>query len=150
MTGQPRAMELTVRTETAAGVAFVSAIVSNPTPDPRRFRLTNRLDGPVRPPRVHGVPAAGWDDDGYEGVLAGGARLPLGYAVRVEGTDATDGPIGDAAEIVWTEPAGDSEPDPTPAAVVRTAGDPRPPIDVIVRPYRRPRSGTEPTSVDGP
>lgn len=118
-------MQLSTWTEAAGEATLVAAVLRNDEPSPRRFRVTNRLDGPVWPPRVHGVPAAGWDDGGFEGVVAGGDVLALGYATPA---DATDPP----AELVWAEPAGESEPEPSARSVVRERGDPRPPADVVV------------------
>ncbi|MFB6082255.1 MAG: hypothetical protein ABEJ67_05480 [Halanaeroarchaeum sp.] len=126
------AMDIDVRTDRTGTVTLVSVVVRNPDPAPRRFRLTNHLAGPLWPPRVHGVPAAGWDDDGFEGVVRGDATQALGYASPTE--PPTDEP---PAGIAWTEPAGDSEVGPTAAGVVREFGDPRPPVDVVVPGYLR-------------
>ncbi|MFB6070337.1 MAG: hypothetical protein ABEJ76_04875 [Halanaeroarchaeum sp.] len=127
-------MDLTTWIDVADGISFVGALVCNRAPEPRRFRLANRLDGPAWPPRVHGIPAAGWDDDGFEGVVASGATLALGYASPAE-------PPDDAAPatVAWTEPAGESEAHPTARAAVRRRGDPRPPADVVVPPHLRDR-----------
>ena len=95
------------------GVCLVRVVVENPGPVARRVAVSNRLDGPLMPPRREGVPERGWTDDGFEGTVPAEGRLPLGYAcpapaarppVAVEtrgradaggGTDA-DGKIGRA------------------------------------------------------
>jgi hypothetical protein len=122
-------MNLTATTHEAAGVTFVSLLVSNDSAEPRRFRVANRLDGPVWPPRVHGVVAAGWDEAGYEGVVAGGGTRALGYASSAPS-------VSPPAELVWQEPAGESEPEGQSAAALRRRfGDPRPPADVVIPTY---------------
>lgn len=123
-------MHLSTWTETAGESTLVAAVIRNDDPGPQRVRVTNRLDGPVWPPRVHGVPAAGWDDGGFEGVVAGDDLLALGYATPAE-------PADPPAELAWVEPAGESEPETTARSVVRERGDPRPPADVVVpSPFR--------------
>lgn len=110
-------------------VTFVSLVVTNGTDGPRRFRVANRLDGPVWAPRVHGLVAAGWDEAGYEGVLAAGATRPLGYAT-------SGSPADPAAELAWSEPAGETEPAKAGGkSIIRDFGDPRPPRDVVLPPY---------------
>jgi len=42
----------------------------------QRVRLTNRLDGPVWPPRRRGVPAEGWNDDCFETVVPADGSSP--------------------------------------------------------------------------
>ncbi|PSQ49979.1 hypothetical protein BRD15_02475 [Halobacteriales archaeon SW_6_65_15] len=134
------------RVESRAGVSLVELTVENPTDCARRVRVGNRLDGAVWPPRREGVPEAGWDDGGFEGVLAPGERRALGYASPAQ-------PVEPPVELVWTERAGESErtddagwsadevapdavpsDDATPEDVVRSLGDPRPPADAVPRP----------------
>ena len=118
-------MDLETHTAVAGDVTFVSVLVSNPYDEPARFRLQNTLDGPVWPPRTRGHPEAGWDEDGYEGVLAPGERRPLGYATP-------GGPSDTPVAVAWMEPAGDSSVESTPdTSVLRTFGDPRPPRSVV-------------------
>lgn len=110
-------------------VTFVSLVVTNGTDGPRRFRVANRLDGPVWAPRVHGTVAAGWDEAGYEGVLAADASRSLGYATSAS-------PADPPAELAWSEPAGETEPaDASAESIIRDVGDPRPPADVVVPRY---------------
>lgn len=125
-------MRLRTTARERAGVTFVSIVVTNDDPGPKRYRVANRLDGPVWPPRVHGTVAAGWDEAGYEGVLAVDATQPLGYAT-------SGAPVDPPAELAWTEPAGESEPEgANPDAIMRSFGDPRPPADVVIPPYLDP------------
>lgn len=154
-------VDLDWRVEPQAGVALVALVVANPTPAPRRVRVANRLDGPVHPPRREGVPEAGWDDGGFEGVVAPGATRPLGYACPAE-------PAEPPVEVVWTERAAATErgyggkaedavadeptaidDDPTPESVVRALGTARPPADAV--PTGAPASGTAgPSDADAP
>ena len=112
----------------------------------RRVRVGNRLPGPVRPPRREGVPAAGWDDGGFEGVVPPHERRALGYASPVAADESVGADSGGdftadpPATLVWSERAGASaaETDPdafadeaTPEGVVRALGDPRPPADAV-------------------
>lgn len=116
-------------------ITFVSLVVTNDADEPRRFRVATLQDGPLWPPRVHGIVAAGWDEAGYEGVLDAGASQPLGYASPAPAADPP-------AEIVWTEPAGDSEPEGrSSAAILRSLGDPRPPADVTVPDHFQSQAG---------
>lgn len=98
----------------------------------RRVRIRPTVEGPVWPPRRRGVPAAGWDDGEFEGVVEG--RRAVGFATPA---DLSDGPV----EVRWSGPA---DPDPaferhpdvppvetTTAGVLRALGDPRPPRDAV-------------------
>jgi hypothetical protein len=153
-------LELDWRVDARGGIVLVELVVANPTATARRVRVADRLDGPVWPPRREGVPEAGWDDGGFEGVVAPGERRPLGYASPVsgDGADASDTSDDTAdladppAELVWSERAGESEraagpgnPDAltdddaitdeaTPEGVVRALGDGRPPADAVPSP----------------
>jgi hypothetical protein len=82
--------------ERTDGVTLVRVYV---TADwPRRVRVENRLDGPVWPPRRRGRPAAGWDDDGFEGIVTPENRLVAGYATPAR-------PADPPVELVREEPA---------------------------------------------
>lgn len=133
------------RVDAHDGVSLVELTVRNPARTARRVRVANRLGGPVWPPRREGVPEAGWDDGGFEGVVAAGGRRALGYA-------SPAAPADPPAEIVWSERAGaaepgdsvdPSDPDATPDGVVRALGAARPPADAVPRP-------TEPDPVPDP
>lgn len=137
--GLDPAVNLDWRVERRADVSLVELTVTNPAETPRRVRIGNRLDGPVLPPLREGVPETGWDDGGFEGVLAPGERRALGYAARAP-------PAEPPVEVVWTERAGDSERgesrgradrpavEATPEGVVRALGDARPPADAVPGP----------------
>lgn len=124
------------------GVTLVTGHVRNEG-RPQRVRLANRLDGPVWPPRSSGVPAAGWDGDTLECVLAAGAVRAIGYATPAE-------PAAEPMTVVTTDPADvDAESAPGTATgarcevpdveasssgVLRALGSPRPPRDAVPTP----------------
>jgi len=85
---------------------------------------------PVWPPRRENRPAAGWDGAGFEGTVAAGEPLVLGYA-------SPDDPVEPPATIVETAPA-DSDDPPTPDELVRALGDARPPRDAVPTPDNSP------------
>jgi hypothetical protein len=87
----------------------------------RAVRVTNRLDGPVAPPRRAGVPERGWDERGFTGRLPSDGTLAVGYAV----------PAPPADPPVTVEPADDVPAADAPAAVVRRLGDPSPPTAAV-------------------
>jgi hypothetical protein len=92
-----------------------------------RVEIASNLQ-PVWPPRRRNRPAGGWDDSGYEGTVAAGDPLVLGYA-------SPDDPVEPPATIVDTEPVsgGSGEP-PTPEALVRELGEAGPPRDAVPTP----------------
>jgi len=107
------------------GVTLVRLVVTAETEE--WIRIESRLQ-PVWPPRRQGVPAAGWDDSGFEGRVGPADRLVLGYAspatpvdpparLRVQG----DGPT----------PDGTAE---TARQLVRTLGESAPPRDAVPTP----------------
>jgi len=101
-------------TDRTDGVTLVRLYVT--AEDRRRVRIENRLDGPVWPPREEGQPAAGWDDDTFEGVVAPDHRLVAGYATPAQ-------PADPPAEVVTDEPAGAETPvGPVGAEAVGTGG----------------------------
>lgn len=139
---------VTCSTTVADGITLVTARVEG-APVRRRVRLANRLDGPIWPPRRQGVPEAGWDDDGYTGLVPADGTLVVGYASPAppadrpvalvdsepvdedasgasRGTDARD--AGRAARADPIGPATDS------TAAVRLLGDPSPPRDAVPLP----------------
>jgi len=101
------------------GTTLVTLVVESD--EPRRIRVENCLDGPVQPPRERGVPAAGWGEEGFEGVVDG--VLGIGYA-----TPAAPGEP--AARIVEERPPA-AEDGPTAAGLVRERGDGTPPRDAV-------------------
>lgn len=118
-------MELSRWTTTRAGITLVSVVVTNPHGEPVRFRLANELGGPLWPPRTNGRVEAGWDADGYEGVLEPAERVSLGYA-----TPAPE--ESPAAVIERVERAEGADAHPAGERALRSFQDPRPPRDVLV------------------
>ncbi|WP_433629075.1 hypothetical protein [Halomicrococcus sp. NG-SE-24] len=133
------------RTGVHGTVTLVELVVENPAETATRIRVGNRLDGPVWPPRREGVPESGWDDGGFESVVAADSSRSLGYA-------SPAAPEDPPVEVVWTERAGtptdDSGSGPaggagldaaavavdaeaTVAGAIRSLGDPRPPADAV-------------------
>jgi len=106
------------------GVVLVTVDLRNRSPVDRRVRVTNRLDGPVLPPRRQGVPESGWDDEGFEGVVPAGGRRSLGYACPA--------PVTRPPVAVTDEGRADGDDAADASAVAaRELGDPRPPSDAI-------------------
>lgn len=150
-------MQLDWETSSLDGVRLIAGRLSNDAPVDRRVRLENQLDGPVLPPRVDGVPEAGWDESGYETVVPAGERVAFGYACPTQSPEspvdppstessptestATESsppespPTDPPVELVATDRAttGDADEDtPTSAsAVVRRFGVARPPRDAV-------------------
>lgn len=102
-------------TTTAGNVTLVSLELESD--DPTHVRVANCLDGPVWPPRRQGVPAAGWDEQGFAGVVDG--HRALGYATPAD-------PADPPARIVDQRPPTDEE-STTARELVRDLGDARPP-----------------------
>jgi hypothetical protein len=118
-------VRVTTETHRRNGVTLVAVRVDHEGEQCRRVRLANECEGPVWPPREDGLPAPGWDDGGWEGVLDPGERRPLGYATPGEPSDP---PVS----VAWTERAADGPPDASEA--VAAFGDPRPPRDAVPDP----------------
>ncbi|AKU06404.1 DUF7857 domain-containing protein [Haloferax gibbonsii] len=122
------------------GVALVSVRVHNDAPVDRRVRLRNRLDGSVLPPRRAGVPEAGWDDEGFEGVVPAGSTVALGYAVSPSSTATRDTATADldarpehavGIDVLGRADEAERASDSTPDDAVRTLGSARPPADAV-------------------
>lgn len=116
-------MELETWIRRVDGVTFVGATCRSDAEEPTRVRIVSRVE-PVWPPRRHGVPLAGWNDGGYEGVVDAGEAVALGFA-----TPATVD--GEPVAVAWTEPAAEVDVAGDP---VRALGDPRPPRDAVPSP----------------
>jgi hypothetical protein len=116
-------MDLSCSVDECNGVTLVHLDVGNPTRVARRVRIESRHEGSILPPRHHGTPVTGWDEDGVTVTLRAGERRGLGFATRTS-------PETPAAEIVGSEPTG-PESDSTRSAgdVLAALGDPRPPRD---------------------
>lgn len=110
-------------------VVLVQLWLQNPAPVAQRIRLQNRLDGPVLFPRRQGVPEAGWDREGFVGVVAAEGERALGYACPAP---VQTPPIAlQQAENQTDEGGAESAPGhPRPEAVVRAYGDSAPPVAV--------------------
>jgi hypothetical protein len=106
-------------------VTLVTVDLRNPSSVDRRVRVSNRLDGPVLPPKRAGVPDSGWNEEGFGGVVPAEGRRTLGYACPAP---ARRPPVS-----VVDEGRADSEDVDATAAAVRELGDPRPPGDAIPR-----------------
>jgi hypothetical protein len=87
-------------------------------------RIESQLDGPVWPPRTRGVPEAGWDERGYEGVVEPDDRLVLGYA-------SPAAPTTPPATITEERGPDPEESDLTPEALLRTLGEAAPPREAV-------------------
>lgn len=109
-------------TTTVGDVTLVTLSVSSP--EPTHVRIANRLNGPVWPPREQGVPADGWDEDGFSGVVDG--TLALGYACPVSGDTSVP-----PAELVDERPPTEDDDTPTARSLVRDLGDASPPADAV-------------------
>jgi hypothetical protein len=134
-------VSLTCSASRTEGVTLVTGRVENGDDDRAyRVRLESQFDGPVWPPRRRGRPAAGWDADGFECVLAAGETRALGYAsparpveppLVVADTDPVDPDIDDTS---FTPRVAVPEVEDTPDGVVRALGSPAPPRDAVPDP----------------
>lgn len=118
-------MDVATETHRRNGVTLVAVRVDHDGEHPERVRLANECPGPVWPPRENGLPAPGWDDGGWEGVLGPGETKPLGYATPGE-------PREPPVTVAWTERAAAGPPEASEA--VAEFGDPRPPRDAVPAP----------------
>lgn len=117
-----RPVRADVTTSPTPGGVLVAVTLRNDTAVAVRVRVENDLDGPVLPPRREGVPAAGWDEDGFTGVVPANARVGVGYACPM-----ADGHTADPADTDRDSGAHpDRELDPISLAVLGPAeeGDP--------------------------
>jgi len=114
-------VSLSCETTTDGGVTLVTLQLESE--QATHVRVEHRLDGPLWPPRRRGVPAAGWDDEGFEGVVDG--RVALGYATPADPDDA-DPP----ARIVAERPP-DDDADVSPETLIREYGSGTPPRDAV-------------------
>lgn len=144
-------VSLTCTASRTDGVTLVTGRLSSD--HPCRVRVENCLDGPVWPPRDGGVPAAGWDEAGFETTLAADETRPVGYAtpaspaeepMRVVETTAVDPDRTDEFASRGDVPSVAAEPD----AVVRELGDPRPPRDAVPLPDVPAETGCAPETAN--
>ncbi|MFD1685222.1 hypothetical protein [Halobellus litoreus] len=138
-------LEATVSTTTSSGVTLVRVELQSTVDADLRVRIANGLDGPVLPPRPEGVPAAGWDAEGFRGVVPASGRLGVGYACPVStsgarrsadhGTTrertATAGE-SDAVSVELLGPADEAGAESASVeATIRSLGRARPPQDAV-------------------
>lgn len=118
-------MNLACSVDQRDGITLVELDVTNPTRTTRRVRIENTLAGEILPPRRHGTPVKGWDEEGVTLSIDAGEHRALGYACQAEAQDPP-------ARIVGSEPTdGTDTSTRTPETVVAALGDPRPPRDVV-------------------
>ncbi|MFD1598662.1 hypothetical protein [Halobellus rarus] len=138
-------LETGVSTTAIAGVTLVRVELRSTVDADLRVRVANELAGPVLPPRREGVPAAGWDADGFRGVVPASGRLGVGYACPVSASEerptadsdparepsaAEDDP--DAVSIDLLGPAhGTEAPPDAVATTIRSLGRAAPPVDAV-------------------
>lgn len=126
----PRPVRVAADTTATSGGALVAVTLHNDTDVDVRVRVENDLDGPVLPPRREGVPAAGWDAEGFTGTVPANSDLGIGYACPCRG-EPPDG--ADPISVDVLGPA-DEDPASTPdrvAAAVRSLGRSTPPADAV-------------------
>ncbi|AFK17970.1 hypothetical protein E6P09_04250 [Haloferax mediterranei ATCC 33500] len=133
-------------------VVLVTVRFDNAAPVDQRVRLQNRLDGPVLPPRRAGVPAPGWDDDGFEGVVPAESTVALGYACPLSPSGPDLSGDVDPATVVDIDVLGradetDEQDRSTAADAIRELGASRPPADAVPAPTSESPSTADSTVV---
>ncbi|WP_311170423.1 hypothetical protein [Halobellus ordinarius] len=125
----------TVSTTAVGGVTLVRVELHSDVSVALAVRITNELDGPVLPPRREGVPAAGWDGDGFYGAIPAEGHLGVGYACPTPNDAQRDGDTSENPAAVSVEllgPADSEECDSDRiAAAVRSLGRAGPPADAV-------------------
>jgi hypothetical protein len=124
-----------VSTTAVGGVTLVRVELHSDVSVALAVRIINELDGPVLPPRREGVPAAGWDRDGFHGVIPAEGQLGVGYACPTPNHEQRDGDASEDPAAVSVEllgPADSEECDSDRvAAAVRSLGRAGPPADAV-------------------
>ncbi|SEH36783.1 hypothetical protein SAMN05192561_10173 [Halopenitus malekzadehii] len=128
-------MDLRWNVERRGGLAIVTCLLCNDGPEAKLVRLRNDLDGPVVPPRRHGVPEPGWDRSGYTCHIEGSSRVGFGY-VCATGLDSERRPMTIESVEPIKDEVGRRDTDGTGAnaaadRAIRTLGDHRPPRDCV-------------------
>lgn len=109
----------------AGDATLVELVVTSDTDT--GIELTSNLT-PVWPPRRHSRPAAGWNENGYEGSVTAETPLVLGYASPAD-------PVEPPATVAATGPVSNGrDGSPTPAELVRSLGEAGPPRDAVPTP----------------
>lgn len=118
-------MNLACSVDELPDITLVELDVTNPTRTTRRIRIENTLAGDVLPPRHHGTPVDGWDEEGVTLSIDAGEHRALGYACQAV-------PESPPARIVGSEPTERADTSSrSPGTVLTALGDPRPPRDVV-------------------
>lgn len=104
--------------------ALVAVVVESETPTPRAVHVVPQVDGSVHPPRRQGMPAPGWADGRFEGVVPAAGRLSVGFAAG----DPGDPPV---AVVDRGRADGTGGEDPSPTDLLRALGSPAPPRDAV-------------------
>jgi hypothetical protein len=126
-----------VATTATAGGVLVAVTLRNDTAVDIRVRVENELDGPVLPPRREGVPASGWDAEGFAGTVPADSRLGIGYACPAAEGDAADraspgsGPKPISLEVLGPADEDDPSESDRVADAVRSLGRATPPADAV-------------------
>lgn len=130
-------MKLTCTVDQRNDITLVELDVRNQTRTARRIRIENTLAGEILPPRHHGTPVEGWDEEGVTVIVDAGEYRALGYACQARPKDPP-------ARLVGSEPTNEVDTSTRSAGTVMTAlGDPRPPRDVVEPELRRDRTDAE-------
>ncbi|SFF80449.1 hypothetical protein SAMN04488063_0350 [Halopelagius inordinatus] len=129
--------------DTVSGTTLVTVRVRNDAPVARRVRVRNRLDGPVFPPRREGVPKAGWDDNGYEGIVPAGGTVALGYACPVDADESGDTDPVAVESLGRADDAERADESDAVAEAVRSLGRSRPPADAVPDPTETARDDSD-------
>ena len=143
-----RPVQAAVTTTATAGGVLVAITLRNDTAVDVRVRVDNDLDGPVLPPRRDGVPATGWDEDGFVGTVPADSRIGIGYACpRSDGP--SDGSPADAVSVSVLGPADGTDPSARDrvADAVRSLGRGAPPADAVPA---SPSAESDPSGVPPP
>lgn len=133
-------IEPTVSTRSVAGVTLVRVELRSTVAADLDVRIRNELAGPILPPRAAGVPATGWNADGFRGTVPGTGCLGIGYACPVSSPARSDAgavsiEVLGPADRDGTTPNRQTERSETDSNSVETAirslGRARPPADVV-------------------
>ena len=127
-----RPVQAAVTTTATSGGVLVAVTLRNDTAVDVQVRVDNDLDGPVLPPRREGVPAVGWDEDGFTGTIPANSRIGIGYACPCP-DGSSDGVPKDPVSVDVLGPTGEGDPSARDrvADAVRSLGRATPPADAV-------------------